>query len=559
MNKIAIFQSSKESFKRLLYNIMYGFKFKKLNIDESFSDCLINRNAGYEEKEIFHIIRKSKNKEAFSKNITEYLQTKVWCYYANTLLIGNVTGKYVFSSFNYIPINQLNIAAFSTENSDILKDLKSHFFVYVINNNQYKNIFAEKNKIGDIRVKELSLDIKRSRVIEEFERTINGDETVEPEKAKIIIDYLKLMIGTYSKDDIKNNFNFILYDINNSNKKRDCLEVRRRRYLLSGGLSNNQLRKINEIDILERRLKSIGGKEAEGLLFRINKIKNEPNENISEIEDIYRDYEILFRQELIDKLYVPREDVTIIENYKDMRPQLIHMFYRISEKFRDIEIEKNKDRIIAERIYANDSNELTSEEQNRLNKLSNQIDANLDQYKVNYTTDGKGTIYTDAYGMDFYCSDTTNQISASIYDGSEFLNDCDIGINGIGFNKETLTAEAIAISSKNYKTTNRGLNNLEYNVENEFEGLSAPFSELIHSRGESEVVMQRRGMDFDTKASYIFAIIDSSNEEQTRRIMQEIEQIKQKEGLKVLIYDVYKIRKSMEINRQQQELDERYN
>ena len=49
------------------------------------------------------------------------------------------------------------------------------------------------------------------------ERVLNGDETNDIYyKPKIISEYLMKTIGIYSRDDIKNNFDFILYDINNS-------------------------------------------------------------------------------------------------------------------------------------------------------------------------------------------------------------------------------------------------------------------------------------------------------------------------------------------------------
>ena len=48
-------------------------------------------------------------------------------------------------------------------------------------------------------------------------------------------------IGIYSKDDIKNKFDFILYDINNSDT--NSLDERRKKYLLHNSLSNNQLKK----------------------------------------------------------------------------------------------------------------------------------------------------------------------------------------------------------------------------------------------------------------------------------------------------------------------------
>lgn len=551
MNDLVVVEKSKDFVKRMAYNIRYGRKFKKFNIDKSFSDTLISRSNDLNEKEIFHLINKSKNQEEFANNIKKYLKSKERSIYASVLLIGNVTGKYVFNDFYYESVKELNIDAFSEENKELLQELKSHFIEYIVNNNKRKNTFAERIKVGKSSMKDLSQDINETELVEDFERVLNGDETNDSySKPKIIAEYLIRTIGIYSRDDIKNNFDFILYDINNSDA--NSLDDRRKKYLLHSSLSNNQLRKIDDLSILKQRLQGISGKESEQLLSRLNAIENNLDENIFELEDVYGDYEVLYRQNLIDNLYVPREDVTVIENYKDLRPQLIHQFIRNPEKFRDMEIKKIKEKIISERINGNDNEELTEDEQKRLNKLINQVDANLDQYKVNYTTDGRGTSYTDSLGFDSYHSDTSNQISASVFEGKEWINSSSVGIIGIGFNKETLTSEAIAVSSNSYKTTNKGLNNLEYNEENEFKEMSSPLSELLKAKGQSEIVMHRRGMDFDTKASYIFATIDSSNSKQTSEIMKQIEQIRQKESLKVVIYDVYKIRESLEQSKQVQ-------
>ena len=550
MNKIAVVDDSKDFLKKIAYNIIYGRKFKKLNIDKTFSDLLIDRSEDSNEKEIFNIIRKSKNQKEFSNNIKKYLKSKERSVYASVLLLGNLTGKYVFNGFYYDSIKRLNIDAFSKENQDLLQDLKSHLPEYIMDNNIRKNTFAERIKLEKSAVRrDLSKDINESELIKDFERILNGEETDDNYlKPKVIAEYLMKTIGIYSREDIKNNFEFVLYDINNSDI--DTLENRRKKYFLHTSLSNNQLKKIDELGVLKQRLQEISGKEAKQLLLRLNVIENSLDENISELEDIYMDYEVLYRQELIDNLYVPEKEVTIIENYEDLRPQLIHQFIRDPEKFKSMEIEKIKEKIISERTNGNDSKELTDDEQSRLNRLMNQIDANLDQYKVNYTTDGRGTIYTDSSGLDSYYSDTSNQISASVFEGKEFIRTSHVGIIGIGFNKETLSAEAIAVSSGSYNTTNKGLNNMEYDEENEFREMSSPFSELIKSGGNSEVVMHRRGMNFDTKASYIFATIDSSNLKQANEIMKQIEELRKKEGLKAVIYDVYKIRESLEKNKQ---------
>lgn len=556
MKHLAVIDDSKDFLKKIVYNIMYGGKFKKLNVDKSLSDSLIARRKDSYAKDILKLINKSKNRDEFSANIIDYLKLKGRNAYANSLLIGNVTGKYYFNNFYYGSVKELNLDAFSKDNEDLIQDLKSHFVEYVVSNNERKNTFAERIQVGKSLMRDLSQDLNKEEVIKDFDRVLNGEDTNdEHTKPEVISNYLMKTIGVYTKEDIKENFDFVLYDIDKGDK--NGIDERRRKYFLHSNLSNNQLRKIEEAKVLKLRLQKINGEVSEQLISRLNNIENNLDENITELEDIYSDYEVLSREDLIEHLFVPQNDVTIVENVSDLKPQLIHQFIRNPEKFRNKEIEKIKEKIISERFNKNNSQELTEDEQERLNELMNRVDDNLNQYKVNYSTDGKGMLYTDSSGFDRYRSDTSNQISVSVFEGKEFLESPDVGIVGVGFNEETLTTDAIAISFNSYKTTNKGLNNLEYNEENEFEEMSSTFSELIKSKGRSEIVMHRRGMDFDTKASYIFATINSSNKEQTAGIMNEIEQIRKKEGLKVVIYDKYKIRESMEKDRQLQDKEDK--
>ena len=556
MKHLAVIDDSKDFLKKMAYNIIYGRKFKKLNIDKSLSDSLIDRRKDSYAKDILNLINKSKNRDEFSANIIDYLKLKGRNAYANSLLIGNVTEKYNFNSFCYDSVKELNLDAFSKDNKDLLQDLKSHFVEYIVKNNERKNTFAERIQVGKSLMRDLSQDLNKEEVIKDFDRVLNGEDTNdEHTKPEVISNYLMKTIGVYTKEDIKENFDFVLYDIDKGDK--NGIDERRRKYFLHSNLSNNQLRKIEEAKVLKLRLQKINGEVSEQLISRLNNIENNLDENITELEDIYSDYEVLSREDLIEHLFVPQNDVTIVENVSDLKPQLIHQFIRNPEKFRNKEIEKIKEKIISERFNKNNTKELTEDEQEKLNELMNRVDENLNQYKVNYSTDGKGISYTDSSGFDRYRSDTSNQISASVFEGKEFLESPDVGIVGVGFNEETLTSEAIAISSNSYKTTNKGLNNLEYNEENEFEEMSSPFSELIKSNGRSEIVMYRRGMNFETKASYIFATIDSSNKKQTDGIMNEIEQTRKKEGLKVVIYDKYKIRESMEKDRQLQDKEDK--
>ena len=547
MKHLAIIDDSKDFLKKMAYNIIYGRKFKKLNVDKSLSDSLIDRRKDSYAKDILKLINKSKNRDEFSSNIIDYFKLKGRNAYANALLIGNVTGKYYFNNFYYDSVKGLNLDAFTKDNEDLIQDLKSHFVEYIVSNNERKNTFAERIQVGKSLMRDLSQDLNKEEVDKDFERVLNGEETNDDYiKPQVVSNYLMKTIGVYTKEDIKENFDFVLYDIDRGDK--NGIDERRRKYLLHSNLSNNQLRKIEEAKVLKLRLQKINGKVSEQLISRLNNIENNLDENITELEDIYSDYEVLSREDLIEHLFVPQNDITIVENASDLKPQLIHQFIRNPEKFRKNEIE---------RFDKNNSQELIENEKERLNELMNRVDENLNQYKVNYSTDSKGMIYTDSSGFDRYKSDTSNQISASVFEGEEFVKSPNVGIIGVGFNEETLTSDAIAISSNSYKTTNKGLNNLEYNEENEFEEMSSTFSELIKSKGQSEIVMHRRGMDFDTKASYIFATIDSSNKEQTAGIMNEIEQIRKKEDLKVVIYDKYKIRESMEKDRQLRDKEEK--
>ena len=556
MKHLAVIDDSKDFLKKIAYNIMYGRKFKKLNIDKKLSDSLIYRRKDSYAKDILNLINKSKNRDEFSTNIIDYLKLKGRNAYTNSLLIGNVTGKYNFNNFYYDSVKELNLDAFTKDNEDLIEDLKSHFVEYIVSNNEHKNTFAERIQAGNSLMRDLSQDLNKEEVIKDFDRVLNGENTNdEHTKPEVISNYLMKTIGVYTKEDIKENFDFVLYDIDRGDK--NDVDERRRKYFLHSNLSDNQLRKIDEAKVLKLRLQKINGEVSEQLISRLNNIENNLDENITELEEIYSDYEVLSREDLIEHLFVPQNDITIVENVSDLKPQLIHQFIRDPKKFRKLEIEKIKEKIIKERFDKNDSQELTEDEQERLNELMNRVDENLNQYKVNYSTDSKGKKYADASGFDEYMSDTSNQISASVFEGKEFVVSSHVGIVGVGFNEETLTTDAIAISSNSYKTTNKGLNNLEYNEENEFEEMSSTFSELIKSKGRSEIVMHRRGMDFDTKASYIFATINSSNKKETAKIMNEIEQIRKKEGLKVVIYDKYKIRESMEKDRQLQDKEEK--
>lgn len=108
----------------------------------------------------------------------------------------------------------------------------------------------------------MSQDLNKEEVVKDFDRVLNGENTNDDyTKPEVVAKYLMKTIGVYTKEDIKENFDFVLYDIDRGDK--NGIDERRRKYLLHSNLSNNQLRKIEEAKVLKLRLQKINGEVSE--------------------------------------------------------------------------------------------------------------------------------------------------------------------------------------------------------------------------------------------------------------------------------------------------------
>ena len=132
------------------------------------------------------------------------------------------------------------------------------------------------------------------------------------------------------------------------------------------------------------------------------------------------------------------------------------------------------------------------------------LEIELNQTQTNYSFPSSVQMYSDRSGFNWYRTDTSNQIAASVYSEKFFWSHRTSEMIGIGFDENGLMPEAIALLSPSYLTTNKGMYNLEYKGHKEFEVMSADYDDLIENDGDSEVVLFRRGMEYDTKASYVF-------------------------------------------------------
>ena len=543
MNKI---DDIKENINKKLLIIKYQNKCKKLDISKDMLTFLVERINMKEVKEILNIIDKSKNKTDFKNNIVEYCKNTQYIFISYLFLFGNVTNNYRLftNSITSDTDRKYNYDNFNNKDfTNSLQILRDNFYEYLLMDNKLKNSFLI-DKDGSYNY---TLDLDKELCLKIFDDTIQGNITDNNKLSlcySIVMKYINNIVGIYGTEMIENNFDFIKYDL--SNKKDLPLEERMNKYLERKNLTDSQKKKIDNINILKNKLKSINNTKSKELLDRLENIDLE--KNIEELEDIYFEYENLFREDIISHLYVPSGDYTLVEDYRDLRPQLIHMFIRTPEKFRnDIENRIIED-IIKNREDKNNTNEeLTAEEKEEFNKRMGLANAMLNPAIVNHSYDNSDFFYSDKNGFNYYHSDTSNQISASIYSEEYYLK-CPTRsfMMGIGFNSNGLSPWSIAVSSPEYLTTNKSLTNLEYDTSREFEIMNASYTELTKNDGKSEVVLFRKGMDFETKASYVFITIDSSNKAKSEEIINKARELAESANLKLVVYDLYKINKSYE-------------
>ncbi|MGN1268090.1 MAG: hypothetical protein ACI4U0_01100 [Candidatus Aphodocola sp.] len=537
-----------EKLKLLYLKLQYQSKCRKLNISHEILEVLIDRYDQEEVQNLLNLIKKNSTQEEFKENIINYCQNNQNAYIATYFLLGTIVGNYSFFSLSQIPCKEFNFNNFKElDYQESLKVLRENLVDYLLSDNQLKNQFLIDEK-GNYNY---TLDLDKEKCKQIFDDVVKGIDSKEQgsinesTQYEIVRDYIVKMIGIYGNENIQNNFDFILYDL--QNKKDSTLEERKKIYLEQKSLNKNQINKLNNLDKLVDKLKKINSSESKKLIEKIDSISDDKIKNISTIEDIYIEYEILFRNDIVSHLFRPTEKTTLIENFTDLKPQLLHIFLRKPEKFRNDLENKILDGIISERKdKSNISKELSMEEQKEFERRKMIVEPMIDPTQVNYSYDSSEFVYSDKDGFNWYHSDTSNQIATSIYSENYYLNHFEPWIMGVGFNQEGLTPEAIALSSDRYLTTNKGLNNLEYKQSEEFNLTSATYSELISNDGKSEVVLFRRNIDYDTKAGYVFLTIDSSNQQKCEEYIYLAKEMCNKNNMKLVIYDLYKIRKSYE-------------
>lgn len=557
-----------ENFIIQLRSSIFYARNKRTGISKTFAEMLFYQ--GDRAKNIKKMIQSCKTPEELKEKAKREFST-----ISNDLLLTNfIIGV---QSNNY-PIRLTNIYSKEllrvylehdytpNDTEQLIEEYKDIIFRYITSDNHTKNSIQRGTKDYNDLTKSVTPELINS-IFSNLTYDQSTLSTVDYENVEVINEILIKLQTVYPKNILFNNKEFVQFELLTGlteeyfytirypkhGKPIPSLEERINYYESRSSLTADQTIKLNNLELLEQRIKTIHHKNKQELLDLLTQIKEEKNLNkkIELLEECFLLYEITYREEIVDSLFTPTSSIEITD-INQLQNCLIHKFISRSGDLLSGYDKILKKKIIEESRDKNPDRELTKEEQERFDKLMEYAKNVLANKVVVEETIETDLIYSDQNGWRRYKSDTSNQISTSLLPLTEDAIRSLRGFIGIGFDKTTLTPENIAISSSAYKTTNMGIENLEVSPEEEFEELSAPLSELEQVyRAQSEVVLFRKGMEMPTKASYVFVGVEDTRSPEYVALIKEAKQIAESNNLKLIVFNINKIIKSMHMGEQE--------
>ena len=257
------------------------------------------------------------------------------------------------------------------------------------------------------------------------------------------------------------------------------------------------------------------------------------------------------KEEILSALHSPKSSETVFSDFDDLDVIMVHSFIRspesIIEKYRDKAIEE----IISRRKDDNKDPNLTELEEKILDGLMEKAREKLNNQAAVEETVDINILYSDASNIQHYTSNTSNQISASIFSPENILK---LGPSvGIGFDQKSVPSENIVISSRSYLTTNKGLQNIE--IPGGFiDKCSSTLQEMLQESA-NEVLMLRKGPNASTKSAYVYVALCEETDEKAiqknKTNMEKARQLAKKNNLPLIVFDIPKLKQSYQ-NKQKQ-------
>jgi len=394
-----------------------------------------------------------------------------------------------------------------------------------------------------------------------FERYLNKEELNDKETSIIMGVLLKTtdLIAFYGIDNLKNNIDNIKKEIHIGvfndmvvNGKKYSQEDRDKFISVADKWTKTDFENYKNLKLLRSRIDDIcSDKESYYIKSTIDKIIDTPiNQiNIDDMNDMYMDYEVKNRENIIDNLYDPSGTETIIIDDFSKLPKslMIHYFDPNDYIF-------NIDRYIS-LLHQKRSEELGIDIPFTNDELASIIDTfniKSNHFITDKSLNMSAIGQINSYDSKYY-TNTCEQLCVMLETGNSLYigNNCRSRF-ALGFSKKTLKPELIAVTADHNIHSNKNINYIE--SRNEFKDFSASYKEMINRKKDdnNEIVLFRNTYDASSKPSYVMYIsnynIDSTS---GKRDIQLIKSSLKEAGLNIplVIFDKYSIDNQLQVYR----------
>lgn len=557
MKKDRITNFLSEQKEKVTIDIIYN-KNKHKGVTKAFVFYLVRLKLNH----IITLLNTAKDRKEFTKLLRSNIQNDKSKNISLSLLTGEAYGLYDYTKISYINRNIADryISHKITQNDShtLIKLYKSQLINYINNHNKIKNRVRELYQTSKGTIEDFTTTFEEAR-FDKLCKYLFVEQPLEHQDREAI-EYISLILfqleSLYDKDILLNHSDFVTFEIeygyfdlyyNNLVYQDDIpsLEERFNTYNREKNITSEQLYRLRKVELLEERIASLTSPSKDLVLKKIELLKREKNikKQAILIDECYEYYETKYREEIVSSLYSPIESHEV-SDYAELQNILLHLFIRNPEmRIPSLEIEYKKEIIAKRGIKVTGEEELTEEEKKEFqNKIDYARDVLLNPVVTSESLNETSN-YSDSSGLRWYRSNTSNQISASLFSKRNLLQlgNC----VGVGFDNTSISPKNIICSSPVYQTTNMGIDNIEINPEYRFDELSAPLSEL-ESKPQTEIVMFRKNKEIKTNPAYVFAIINGFDARRDEQTIEKARQYAEKNHIKLIIFNNKKLRLSYE-------------
>ncbi len=534
---------------------------KGKGITKSFIELLVYQN----QNEVIKLLNSAKSFEDFKLSIKNNLE-KICA--RSSVFLTYITGgslELYDGHKEFIPLDMAKNFIkndFSKEELKLILELYKDVIIEYINNHKdIKHRVSSSSRVVDGSCDALVTDFTEEFDDKNFAVAVDllfkEAQSFDEIEAKKVLSTIISEIGSlYDKDFILNNIAFVKFEIQYGyfdkyitllryRKDIPSIEERMRIFEEQRSITNDQQYRLEQLDLLEKRISSLNDEKKEIFLDKIRLICEESDIKVRArlIDECFEYYESQFRKEIVDSAFSPANSLEV-SDFSMLNPALLHIFIRnpmvMLDSYRD---ELKKEIIAARGVKVTGQEELTPTEMEEYqSKIDYAINVLLNPVITSKSLDKK-TLYSDSSGLRLYTSDTTNQISLSLFSPEILmhLSNC----VGVGFDKNGIRPENIIISSSSYQTTNMGVDNLEVSPEYRFMAFSAPLEELSKF-SRTEIVMYRDNNGITTDASYVFAVINGYDEAKDKETLDSAREYAVKNNIKMVVFNIKKLKQSYE-------------